>query len=307
MKQFVAILLTVIVLLTAAVYCQPFDETEALDETAMAEVGGALSNIGYAVTITEETQDFLHGERYRLVLDNEAGNVVTVYAYRDAKASQKEADCITDDGCGLDYVDKLGNGQGVRVEWISEPHFFLYQNLIVQYIGTDETILAALQNLCGQQIAGTPFFVPEPWMSQPASAAPEVFLEVLPDSVRSDGLTMNLVNNSDIAGHGVEVEYGEAFSLLQKVTMLSCGVSKSDEKQSVSDTTVTWEPVPMEWAFPDVAYCLSAGKQAELQVALPDLAPGEYRITKNIFYQQKGQNGSASFEVCADFVVPAEK
>ena len=63
----------------------------------------------------------------------------------------------------------------------------------------------------------------------------------------------------------------------------------------------------MDWFFDDLAYGLPAGAQAELQVALPDLAPGEYRITKNILYQQNGQSDHASFEVYADFVVPDEK
>ena len=118
---------------------------------------------------------------------------------------------------------------------------------------------------------------------------------------------MNLVNNSNLVGNGVDVEYGEAFSLLQKMTAISCGVSKADANQSISETTVTWEPVPMDWFFDDLAYGLPAGAQAELQVALPDLAPGEYRITKNILYQQNGQSDYATFEVYADFVVPDEK
>ena len=308
MKQFIAILLVVVVLLAVAVYCQP------VDKTAMEEVSEALSKVGYDVAVTEETQDFLHGQRHRLVLGPGEGRAVTVYVYKNADEAQKEAGYITNDGFGLDYIDKLGNGQGVRVEWIDAPHFFLYQNVIVQYIGTDETILAALQNLCGEQIAGSPFrqdtpscTTLEPWMSQPAPDAPEVFLEVLPDSVRSDSLTMRLVNNSNLSSDGVDVEYGEAFSLLQKMTMISCGVSKADENQAVSETIVTWEPVAVDWAFDDLAYSLPVGAQVELQVALPKLAPGEYLIVKNILYQQEGQSGYTSFEIYGDFVVPDEK
>ena len=40
------------------------------------------------------------------------------------------------------------------VEWKSIPHFYLYNNLIIQYIGTDRDILNLLTNLCGNQFAG---------------------------------------------------------------------------------------------------------------------------------------------------------
>ena len=281
MKQFLITLLAVLGVLAVAVYCQP------VDETAMEAVSGALSHTGYEVTVTEEQQDFLRGERYRLTLNREEGNAVTVYVYKTADEAQKDAGCITADGFGVDYM-----GSGIRVEWVAEPHFFLYQNVIVQYVGTDRTILTALQ---------------EEWISQPAPDGPEILLEVLPDSVRRDSLTIQLSNHSGLTGEGAEVLYGEAFSLLQKMTMISCGVSKADETQPFSETTVTWEPVPMNCIFDELAYILPEGEQREQQVALPDLASGEYRITKEILYRPDGQADYSSFEIYADFVVPEAK
>ena len=125
--------------------------------------------------------------------------------------------------------------------------------------------------------------------------------------MRSDGLTIQLSNHSSVVGEGADVRYGEAFSLLQKMTMISCGVSKADKTQPFSETTVTWEPVPMEGIFHDLAYILPAGEQREQQVALPDLAPGEYRITKEILYRPNGQEDYSSFEIYADFVVSEAK
>ena len=296
MKQFLITLLAVLGVLAVAVYCQP------VDETAMEAVSGALSHTGYEVTVTEEQQDFLRGERYRLTLNREEGNAVTVYVYKTADEAQKDAGCITADGFGVDYM-----GSGIRVEWVAEPHFFLYQNVIVQYVGTDRTILTALQDLCGEQLAGMPISLQEEWISQPAPDGPEILLEVLPDSVRRDSLTIQLSNHSGLTGEGAEVLYGEAFSLLQKMTMISCGVSKADETQPFSETTVTWEPVPMNCIFDELAYILPEGEQREQQVALPDLVPGEYRITKEILYRPDGQADYSSFEIYADFVVPEAK
>ena len=84
MKQFVITLLAVLGVLAVAVYCQP------VDETAMEAVSGALSHTGYEVTVTEEQQDFLRGERYRLTLNREEGNAVTVYVYKTADEAQKD-------------------------------------------------------------------------------------------------------------------------------------------------------------------------------------------------------------------------
>lgn len=306
-KRLFAVLLTVLLLCGCG--------ARQLDLTAADKVQEVLALLEDGATMEPlESSMLLQGVPYGIYLNGDEVPQLQLYIYQTADGAVAEASCISDDGSHFQRSNEQGETESTIVEWVAAPHFFLYQNVIVQYIGTDENILAALQNLCGEQIAGTPFrqdtpsyIESEPWMSQPAPDAPEVLLEVLPDSVRSDGLTMNLVNNSNLVGNGVDVEYGEAFSLLQKMTAISCGVSKADANQSISETTVTWEPVPMDWFFDDLAYGLPAGAQAELQVALPDLAPGEYRITKNILYQQNGQSDYATFEVYADFVVPDEK
>ena len=306
-KRLFAVLLTVLLLCGCG--------ARQLDLTAADKVQEVLALLEDGATMeTLESSMLLQGVPYGIYLNGDEVPQLQLYIYQTADGAVAEASCISDDGSHFQRSNEQGETESTIVEWVAAPHFFLYQNVIVQYIGTDENILAALQNLCGEQIAGTPFrqdtpsyIESEPWMSQPAPDAPEVLLEVLPDSVRSDGLTMNLVNNSNLVGNGVDVEYGEAFSLLQKMTAISCGVSKADANQSISETTVTWEPVPMDWFFDDLAYGLPAGAQAELQVALPDLAPGEYRITNNILYQQNGQSDYATFEVYADFVVPDEK
>ena len=48
-------------------------------------------------------------------------------------------------------------------------------------------------------------------------------------------------------------------------------------------------------------------KSEAQQPILPDLAPGEYRITKEILYRPNGQEDYSSFEIYADFVVSEAK
>ena len=40
------------------------------------------------------------------------------------------------------------------ITWKSTPHFYQFNNLIVQYVGTDKIILDLLLSLCGEQFAG---------------------------------------------------------------------------------------------------------------------------------------------------------
>lgn len=301
MKQFLAILLTVCLLLAVGVYGQQ------PDEAALDGVITALSDGGFVVTVTEEAPDFLRGERHRLLLNGQEQSGLTVYLYKDEAEAQREAGFLKPDGFGLEYVDRQGMGHGVAVEWIDEPHFFCCENLIVQYIGSDEDVLAILQSVCGEQVAGapirhdTPSFVEmEPWMSCPA---PDYAVSLEVAWASGKGLQVTLRNDSDRT-----VEYGAAYELLQKRTDSLCGVAKADGEQSVSEEVVSWEPVSMdEIYFPSIGYMLPAGRQAELQAVPPELEPGEYRLTKTVRCQQDGQSGMTAFEVYADFVVPEEK
>ena len=45
-------------------------------------------------------------------------------------------------------------GRSVSVEWVDAPHFYLYRNAIVQYIGSDSQLLLQLESLCGPPFAG---------------------------------------------------------------------------------------------------------------------------------------------------------
>ena len=123
----------------------------------LEQLNAALTEAGYDVTQDGPLdRDIFTGERYRFLLNEDEALAVTAYLYDSADKAANEAAGIDDGGCGIDITDSFGRSKGVEVSWVSEPHFFLYENIIVQYVGTDAEVLEILQQVCGEQIAGMP-------------------------------------------------------------------------------------------------------------------------------------------------------
>ena len=85
------------------------------------------------------------------------GQGVQVYEYADESAAKADAAKIQPDA----------SISGVHVNWIDQPHFYQSGKLIVLYIGTDPTVLAALESALGEPFAEGP---PNP--SAPPTPAP---------------------------------------------------------------------------------------------------------------------------------------
>lgn len=124
--------------------------------SAMLKVKTTLEENNYNVEIKESDKDVLQGERYRLVLNQNEDFVVTVYVYENEKLAAQDADTIREDGCAITQLITTGTEEGhaLFISWVDAPHFFLYKNIIVQYIGMDYDLLHCLYQLCGNQIAG---------------------------------------------------------------------------------------------------------------------------------------------------------
>ena len=123
----------------------------------LEQFNATLTEAGYTVIQDGPlNEDIFTGERYRFLLNENEDLSVTVYVYESADKAANEATGIDEGGCGLNLTDSLGRSKGVEVSWVSEPHFFLYEDMIVQYVGTDVDLLEVLQQICGEQIAGMP-------------------------------------------------------------------------------------------------------------------------------------------------------
>ena len=125
--------------------------------SGLHDVTTALEKHGYQVAVQKAEKNILRGERYCLTLNHDSDFMVTVYVYDSNDQAEKDAASITPDGFGIEREGSFGIAESMQISWVDAPHFFLYENMIVQYIGMDFDLLQCLYQLCGAQIAGQPF------------------------------------------------------------------------------------------------------------------------------------------------------
>jgi len=70
---------------------------------------------------------------------------IQVFEYSNSATTESQAKLVNPDG------KTIGNS---KPSWMSTPHFFKSQKLIVLYVGDDQTVLRALQAELGNQFAG---------------------------------------------------------------------------------------------------------------------------------------------------------
>ena len=68
-----------------------------------------------------------------------------VFEYLTVEQATEEAARVSRDG---------GSVGGTQIHWISAPHFYRGNRLIVLYVGTDAAIIGSLRALLGPQFAG---------------------------------------------------------------------------------------------------------------------------------------------------------
>ena len=73
------------------------------------------------------------------------GEELQVYEYPTPESAEAEAGSVSADGSTVGTA---------MVDWISTPHFFRSGNLIVVYVGENQSVIQALQSLLGTQFAG---------------------------------------------------------------------------------------------------------------------------------------------------------
>ena len=79
---------------------------------------------------------------------NGEGNI-SIYLYRNN--AQMEKDAANLDAGGTTYKDGLNE---MKISWVSLPHFYKKDNIIVNYVGEDKTIIDVLETIVGPQFAG---------------------------------------------------------------------------------------------------------------------------------------------------------
>ncbi|MDD4781376.1 MAG: hypothetical protein PHT02_12370 [Tissierellia bacterium] len=106
-----------------------------------------LENMNYTIKAEDVEEDILNGERKWLTVDENAN--ISVYLYVSSDEMEKDASYISDDGFTYD------NGKhATTIEWVSYPHFFKSENMIILYVADNLEIIQTLEKLVGPQFAG---------------------------------------------------------------------------------------------------------------------------------------------------------
>lgn len=118
-----------------------------VSETAFENFMTQLVEMDINVTAENTDKDFLQGERRWLTVDETEH--ITVYLYESASSMEQDASFIDEGGTGYHN----GNNS-VEISWVSFPHFYKRDNLIVLYVGENTELIHALEDILGDQFAG---------------------------------------------------------------------------------------------------------------------------------------------------------
>lgn len=142
MKQKIKSILLLLVMTTSLLGC-----TKEISNTAYNDFITKLENKGYKVDAKDVDEDILEGKRKWLTLD-ETDNI-TVYLYESDKKMEEDASYVDEGG------SSYNNGKrAINVSWVSLPHFYKIDNMIVLYVGENTSIITVLEEIIGEQFAG---------------------------------------------------------------------------------------------------------------------------------------------------------
>ena len=118
------------------------------NEKDLANMITYLEDQGYESSVEEADSDIFPGIRMRIKIESE---VLEVYLYKNPTVLEEVASGIGKDGSSYQNKTKT---KVIEISWVSEPHFFKRNTMMVQYIGENENILKLLTAYLGPQFAG---------------------------------------------------------------------------------------------------------------------------------------------------------
>lgn len=140
------LLLTVLLLVSGCTKSKP--QLTEDNEKDLANMITYLEDQGYESSVEEADSDIFPGIRMRIKIESE---VLEVYLYKNPTVLEEVASGIGKDGSSYQNKSKT---KVIEISWVSEPHFFKRNTMMVQYIGENENILKLLTTYLGPQFAG---------------------------------------------------------------------------------------------------------------------------------------------------------
>jgi type IV pilus biogenesis protein CpaD/CtpE len=121
-----------------------FGCSKQISNTAYNELITNLEKMGFNIIAEDVEEDIiLQGQRKWLTI-NENENI-SVYLYESSEKMEEDASYIHIGGTSY---------KNIQISWVSYPHFFKKDNIIVLYVGEDLEIINALKEIVGSQFAG---------------------------------------------------------------------------------------------------------------------------------------------------------
>lgn len=225
-------LILLILLMLAACSQKPINNE--LNYTAFLNM---LKDNGFQYTEVEVVNDsFLSVPRRPIRIGDE---IITIYAYASNMDMERDSKYINKGGSSISVP-----GKEVEISWVSFPHFFKKDTLIIEYVGKDEKILKFLNINYGPEFAGYGYInkqdIVENKSTDNTNANIDKAKEYLTqnwDKIKIDGSTsmvplhQALINmfsaNKEEIKHGKTVEAFEKFISGENDILL--GVTYSDE------------------------------------------------------------------------------
>ncbi len=108
----------------------------------------ALKKAGFEYTEGDESSEesFFSVERQYVLIGDD---IISLYEYETNEAMEADAACVDSGGCSINVP-----GRSVCISWVSLPHFYKNENLIINYVGENEQILDFLEANYGKEFAG---------------------------------------------------------------------------------------------------------------------------------------------------------
>lgn len=140
------LLLTVLLLVSGCTKSKP--QLTEDNEKDLANMITYLEDQGYESSVEEADSDIFPGICMHVKTESE---VLNVYFYENPTVVEEVASGIGKDGSSYQNKSKT---KVIEISWVSEPHFFKKNTMMVQYIGENENILKLLTAYLGPQFAG---------------------------------------------------------------------------------------------------------------------------------------------------------
>lgn len=94
-----------------------------------------------------------NGEGIYFEIDDPEQRIV-VFVYNDAEMLREDRESIDETGYSVTIDHGNGSMSTTNYSWVAPPHFYLHENMLIQYIGDDKEILDFLNMNCEMKIAG---------------------------------------------------------------------------------------------------------------------------------------------------------